>query len=174
MKIWTVQIDTPLGVMFSSIDQGGRIKELGFSNTLPLGEMGSQPKEVSTTRIYLGRQLFDYFNGRLRSFNLPLDPQGTAYQKKIWHLIETVKFGFTMSYKTLADAAGDPSGSRAAGAATGANPIMILIPCHRIIGSDKSLVGYRYGLDKKMKLLQLEGSIPKSQQVLTQPLPLMD
>lgn len=173
-KLWTVQMDTPLGVMTGLIEGNGFICELGFGEINHPSSPERPPKEVSTTRLYLGRQLFDYFHGRLRNFNLPLQPQGSVYQQKIWSLMREVKYGFTMSYKTLAEAAGDPLGSRAVGTASAANPIMILIPCHRIIGSDRALVGYRYGLDKKTKLLQLEGSIPKSQEVLTQPLPGID
>jgi len=170
-KLWTVQMDTPLGVMTGLIEESGFICELGFGEINYAACLERPPKEVATTRLYLGRQLFDYFHGRLRQFNLPVQPKGSAYQQKIWSLIREIKYGFTMSYKTLAEAAGDPLGSRAVGAASAANPIMILIPCHRVIGSDRTLVGYRYGLDKKTKLLQLEGSIPKSQEVLTQPLP---
>lgn len=173
-RIWTAQMDTPIGVMTGLIDEYGYICELGFGESNNISSLERPPKEVATTRLYLGRQLFDYFHGRLRNFNLPLQPKGSAYQQKIWGLIKEIKYGFTMSYKTLAEAAGDPMGSRAVGAASAANPIMILIPCHRIIGSDRSLVGYRYGLEKKMKLLQLEGSIPKAQEVFTQPLPWID
>ncbi len=174
LKLWTVQMDTPLGVVTGLIDEAGFICALGFGDMQHTPNTERPPKEVATTRLYLGRQLFDYFHGRVRKFNLPLQPKGSTYQQKIWSLIKEVNYGFTMSYKTLAEAAGDPLGSRAVGSAAAANPIIILIPCHRIVGSDRSLVGYRYGLDKKTKLLQMEGSVPKSQEVLTQPLPGID
>jgi len=102
-------------------------------------------------------QLEEYFAGRRKAFELALDPHGTDYQKAIWRAIATVGFGRTISYGELARKAGYPGAARAAGAATGRNPIGIIVPCHRIVGADGSLTGYAGGLAKKRALLALEG-----------------
>jgi methylated-DNA-[protein]-cysteine S-methyltransferase len=102
------------------------------------------------------RQLAEYFAGKRRSFDLALDPGGTGFQKRVWRAIAGVPYGETISYGELARRAGFPEGARAAGAATGRNPIGIIVPCHRIVGSDGSLTGYAGGLEKKRALLALE------------------
>lgn len=101
-------------------------------------------------------QLTAYFAGERRPFDLPLAPAGTAFQHAVWKAIATVRAGETISYAELARRAGHPGSARAVGAATGRNPIAIVVPCHRIIGSDGSLTGYAGGLDRKRALLALE------------------
>ena len=103
------------------------------------------------------RELAEYFAGRRTRFDVPLDPQGTAFQRKVWKAIAKVAFGKTLSYGELAKRAGYPGSARAAGAATGRNPIGIIVPCHRIVGSNGSLTGYAGGLERKRALLALEG-----------------
>ena len=105
------------------------------------------------------RELAEYFAGRRTRFEVPLDPEGTAFQRKIWKAIARVAFGKTLTYGELATRAGHPSSARAAGAATGRNPIGIIVPCHRIVGSDGSLTGYAGGLSRKRALLQLESAM---------------
>lgn len=102
------------------------------------------------------RQLTLYFGGRLREFSLPLLPQGTAFQQKVWRQLQQVPWGTTASYGELAMAIGQPTACRAVGLANSRNPLPILIPCHRIIGRQRSLTGYNGGLDRKRVLLQLE------------------
>lgn len=102
-------------------------------------------------------QLAEYFAGKRRKFDVALDPAGTDYQKAVWRAISGVPFGQTISYGELARRAGFPEGARAAGAATGRNPIGIIVPCHRIMGANGSLTGYAGGLNKKRALLALEG-----------------
>lgn len=102
------------------------------------------------------RQLAEYFAGKRRQFDLALDPAGTVFQKAVWRAIAGVPYGETISYGELARRAGFPEGARAAGAATGRNPIGIVVPCHRIVGSDGSLTGYAGGLERKRALLALE------------------
>lgn len=102
-------------------------------------------------------QLAEYFAGKRRKFDLALDPAGTDFQKAVWQAISGVPFGQTITYGELARRAGAPGSARAAGAATGRNPIGIVVPCHRIMGSDGSLTGYAGGLNKKRALLALEG-----------------
>ena len=102
------------------------------------------------------RQLAEYFKGKRREFDLELDPAGSPFQKRVWKAIAAVPYGETISYGELARRCGFPEGARAAGAATGRNPIGIVVPCHRIVGSNGKLTGYAGGLDKKRALLALE------------------
>jgi methylated-DNA-[protein]-cysteine S-methyltransferase len=105
------------------------------------------------------RQLDEYFQGKRKSFDMPLAAAGTPFQRAVWKAIAGVGFGQTISYAELARRAGRPGGARAAGAATGRNPIGIIVPCHRIVGADGSLTGYAGGMDKKRALLALEGGL---------------
>ena len=100
------------------------------------------------------RQLAAYFAGELTAFDLPLAPAGTAFQRRVWAALQTIPYGQTWSYGELASQVG--SASRAVGLANGKNPIALIIPCHRVIGSDGSLTGYGGGLDRKRYLLELE------------------
>jgi len=102
------------------------------------------------------RQLAEYLDGFRKTFDLPLNPQGTEFQKKVWNALCDIPYGEIRSYKQIAEAVGNPKASRAVGMANNRNPIMIFIPCHRVIGSNGSLVGYGGGLDMKEKLLSLE------------------
>jgi len=101
-------------------------------------------------------ELAEYFAGNRMRFDLPLAPAGTPFQHAVWSAIATVPIGRTITYAELAVRAGRPSSVRAAGAATGRNPLSILIPCHRIVGADGALTGYAGGLDRKRALLVLE------------------
>lgn len=101
-------------------------------------------------------QLREYFAGARTVFDLPLAPEGTAFQRDVWSAISAVPFGATISYAELARRSARPSAVRAAGAATGRNPLTIVIPCHRIMGSGGALTGYAGGLDRKRALLALE------------------
>jgi len=103
------------------------------------------------------RELAEYFAGKRTHFSVALDPQGTLFQHSVWKAIAKVRFGQTLTYGELARRAGHPGSARAAGAATGRNPIGIIVPCHRIMGSDGSLTGYAGGLQRKRALLSLEG-----------------
>ncbi len=105
------------------------------------------------------RQLRAYFAGQLRCFDLPLDMQGTEFQLRVWRELEAIPFGETRSYSQIATAIGAPRAVRAVGAANGANPIPIVVPCHRVIGAAGSLVGYGGGLPLKKRLLELEGAL---------------
>jgi len=101
-------------------------------------------------------QLEEYFDGERREFDLPLDPSGTPFQMAVWKELLAIPYGETRSYKQIAENIGSPKAFRAVGLANNRNPISIIIPCHRVIGSDGSLVGYGGGLDMKQKLLELE------------------
>jgi methylated-DNA-[protein]-cysteine S-methyltransferase len=104
------------------------------------------------------RQLAGYFAGQRTEFDLPLAPAGTDFQRRVWAALQTIPYGQTWSYAQLAEKIGRASAVRAVGMANGKNPISLVIPCHRVIGSDGSLTGYGGGLDRKRFLLDLESS----------------
>ena len=102
------------------------------------------------------RELAEYFAGKRKRFGVALAPEGTSFQRSVWKAISGVGFGETISYGELARRAGHPGSARAAGAATGRNPIGVIVPCHRIMGANGSLTGYAGGLERKRGLLALE------------------
>jgi methylated-DNA-[protein]-cysteine S-methyltransferase len=104
------------------------------------------------------RQLKEYFSGKRNEFSIPLDMRGTAFQKDVWRALQAIPFGTTLSYGQIAKQLGRPTASRAVGAANGRNPISIVVPCHRVIGSSGKLTGFAGGLDAKAHLLNLETS----------------
>ena len=106
-------------------------------------------------------ELTEYTSGERKRFETPLAPEGTPFQRSIWSAISTVAFGTTITYAELAARAGFPGSARAAGAATGRNPLTILVPCHRIVGSTGALTGYAGGLARKRALLSFESGIPE-------------
>lgn len=104
------------------------------------------------------RQLHAYFAGELRAFDLPLRPEGTPFQHAVWSAVAAIPYGDTATYGEVAMGLGRPRAARAVGAANGANPLAIVVPCHRLLGSDRSLTGYGGGLAAKRFLLALEGT----------------
>lgn len=106
--------------------------------------------------VEAARQLADYFAGELTDFDLPLAPHGTDFQRLVWDQLRQIPYGETMSYGQLATRLGQPGGSRAVGLANGRNPISIVIPCHRVVGSTGQLTGYGGGIERKRELLALE------------------
>jgi len=105
------------------------------------------------------RQLKAYFAGELREFDLPLAPHGTDFRRRVWAALDAIPYGSTVTYRELSEAAESPGAVRAVGGAVGANPLLVIRPCHRVIGSDGSLTGYAAGLGRKRALLALEGAI---------------
>ncbi|MDB5084567.1 MAG: cysteine methyltransferase [Bacilli bacterium] len=103
------------------------------------------------------QQIVEYFDGTRTAFSLPLDLHGTAFQTSVWQALTGIPHGQTRSYSDIAEAVGSPAAVRAVGTANGANPIPIVVPCHRVIGKNAALTGFRGGLDVKERLLQLEG-----------------
>jgi methylated-DNA-[protein]-cysteine S-methyltransferase len=110
------------------------------------------------------RQLSEYFAGKRIQFDLPLQPDGTEFQKKVWQALREIPFGRTKSYLDLARAVGSPEASRAVGATNGKNPLSIVVPCHRVVGADGALTGFAGGLETKAALLALEARPPRSQE----------
>ena len=104
------------------------------------------------------RQLRAYFDGKLKTFDLPLAPEGTAFQRSVWNALSKIPYSDTVSYKSIAKTIGNPKAVRAVGAANGKNPIPIIVPCHRVIGADGSLTGFGGGLKAKSALIELEKS----------------
>jgi methylated-DNA-[protein]-cysteine S-methyltransferase len=103
------------------------------------------------------RQLQEYLDGARQAFSLPLDMRGTAFQTSVWQALTQIPYGETRSYSDIAHAVGSPAAVRAVGTANGANPVPIVVPCHRVIGKNTALTGFRGGLHMKEELLQLEG-----------------
>lgn len=107
-------------------------------------------------------QFKSYFAGTRKEFSLPLEPEGTPFQLRVWKRLQSIPYGKTVSYGAIAKGIGKPTASRAVGAANGQNPLSIVVPCHRVIGQNGHLVGYGGGLPIKETLLSLEGSRPTS------------
>lgn len=123
-----------------------------------LGELAERPDHP--VLLETERQLGDYFAGRRRSFDIPLDFLGTDFQKRVWAALLRIPFGETRTYAQIAEEIGNPKSVRAVGAANGRNPISIVAPCHRVIGSNGSLTGFAGGLEAKRLLLSLESGTP--------------
>jgi len=146
-------LETPIGLLEIG-ESGGAIVEVCFGD-------GSTPA-ASESSPGLGealRQLREYFAGRRRTFDLKLDPRGTAFQKRVWDELLKISFGRTKSYGKIAASLGLSRAVRAVGAANGKNPISIIIPCHRVVGRTGGLVGYGGGLWRKQWLLRHEGAL---------------
>jgi methylated-DNA-[protein]-cysteine S-methyltransferase len=143
-------ISSPLGNIFLST-QDDSISELRFTTE----EVSKEP--LNSLLSEAKKQLDDYFSGTRKTFNLPVVLSGTPFQYQVWEAVNKIPFGQTTSYLKLSQALGNPAAIRAVGAAIGANPILVIIPCHRIIGTNGQLTGYAGGLDRKEKLLELEG-----------------
>ena len=143
-----------LSVRLVTSDCGLRAIDFDFSRPVEGSRYGIHP--IATEAV---RQLRAYFAGQLRRFELPLDLRGTDFQLRVWRELERIPYGETRSYLEIAEAIGAPRAVRAVGAANGANPIPIVVPCHRVIGASGKLVGYGGGLPLKKRLLQLEGAL---------------
>jgi len=111
---------------------------------------------VSALTVEAIRQIDEYFAGKRKEFKLPLDLEGTPFQKAVWQQLALIPYGKTVSYKQIAIASGSPNGARAVGMACNKNPIPIIIPCHRVVGSNGGLTGFACGTDTKQSLLELE------------------
>jgi methylated-DNA-[protein]-cysteine S-methyltransferase len=124
------------------------------ANRVKLGPMNLDSRHPILLKTE--RQLMEYFAGQRTTFDLPLEPDGTAFQKKVWRALREIPFGRTKSYLDLAKTVGSARASRAVGAANGKNPLSIIVPCHRLVGTDGALTGFSGGLERKAALLALE------------------
>ncbi|NRA82749.1 MAG: methylated-DNA--[protein]-cysteine S-methyltransferase [Gammaproteobacteria bacterium] len=133
-----------------------KASELGLSQVIFCGAtQGASNASDITDNCKL--QLSEYFAGQRTKFELALDPQGTEFQKSVWQCLSQIPFGEVASYKDIAKMVNRPKGSQAVGGANGRNPISIIVPCHRVIGSNGSLTGYAGGIERKLWLLNHEG-----------------
>ena len=151
-------IDSPIGELLLTSDGRSltRIHMLprGAALHRPAAHWRRDPAALDDAEL----QLREYFAGRRTEFDLPLAPEGTPFQRRVWEALREIPYGTTVSYGELARRVGHPDGARAVGAANGRNPIAIVIPCHRVIGAGGALVGYGGGLDRKRVLLELEAA----------------
>lgn len=157
MALAFTHLDSPVGTLkLIASDQG--IVAILWQNDRPtrvrLGEMIEDQDHPILRRLIT--QLNEYFSGRRTSFEIPLDLRGTPFQQEVWNALLAIPYGETRSYLDLARKLGNPNATRAVGAANGRNPISIVVPCHRVIGSSGKLTGFAGGLDIKERLLQLE------------------
>ena len=152
--LWFDIIDSPIGRLTAAADDTG-LRWLLFPQNRhePVREGWQRNARPFSA---LRTQLAAYFAGELRDFDLPLAPQGTAFQQSAWAALRTIPYGETRSYRDQALAIGNPKGVRAVGLANGRNPLPIIIPCHRVIGANGSMTGFGGGIDTKRFLLDLE------------------
>ena len=140
------------------------ISEVSFHDTTQKSD--SRKKDLPPMIIQCIEQLIQYFNGERRIFELPVNQTGTAFQQQTWHLLMSIPFGKTISYLQLAIKTGDPKATRAVANANGKNNVAIIVPCHRVIGANKELVGYGGGLWRKKWLLEYEMKVAYGVQTL--------
>jgi methylated-DNA-[protein]-cysteine S-methyltransferase len=155
MLEWT-QVKVVDAVDLRLVASASGIRGIAFDARL---DSEAQRNDRNPLLIEAVRQLRAYFAGQLREFCLPLDIEGTDFQKRVWDQVAAIPYGETRSYRQIATALGSPGAVRAVGAANGANPVPIVVPCHRVIGVSGKLVGYGGGLAMKRRLLELEGAI---------------
>lgn len=153
-------LDTPIGKL-KIIGDELAIKMVSFTDESERSTDGKVPNVVRTCKF----QLKEYFEGKRKEFDFAIDPGGTDFQKQVWEELLKIPFGKTSTYAKQAHKLGDLKKIRAVGTANGKNPIAIIIPCHRIIGTDGSLTGYAGGLHRKEWLLKHEHSLPSYNQL---------
>jgi len=141
--------DTKMGLLLVACE-GGAVTRLQWVTER------SRPDEPTPLSDEAAEQARAWLDGRRRTFELPLDPRGTDFQRAVWRQVSAIPYGATRSYGEIAAALGRPTASRAVGAAVGRNPIWLAIPCHRVVGRGGALTGYAGGLERKARLLELE------------------
>jgi len=152
-----IRVKSPVGTLtLRAVPEGLQAIEFGAGRT-----SRSAPESRAADRILADacRQLGEYFAGRRRKFSLPLVIAGTPFERSVWEALRAIPYGRTVSYGQLAAALGRPGAARAVGRATGSNPLPIVIPCHRVVGSRGELTGFGGGLSAKQRLLELEGVV---------------
>lgn len=152
---YSLQLETPVGPVTVTASDNA-VTGLRFGTELPEDSHPCREENASPLLREAARQLREYFAGKRRNFTLPLAPEGSEFQKKVWKALQTIPYGETRTYKQIAEQIGHNLAFRAVGMANNRNPIAILIPCHRVIGHDGRLTGYAGGLGIKERLLDLE------------------
>ena len=165
MTLFTT-VDTPIGVLTITADHAGLTRVLfeqwrhGAGSTSDWHRADSDPDSEAARVLTLATaQLGAYFDGSLQGFDLPLAPRGTPFQQRVWAALREIPYGTTISYGELARRIGKPAAVRAAGGANARNPLAVVVPCHRVIGSDGSLTGFGGGMERKQWLLEHEGAL---------------
>ncbi|HJW72138.1 MAG TPA: methylated-DNA--[protein]-cysteine S-methyltransferase [Geothrix sp.] len=160
------RIDTQLGSIQAAFDAQGAVIYLGFADhesraplLAKLARLEPESEPPAEALACLREELNDYATGRRTRFSVPFHLHGSPFEQRVWDQLQAIPFGETRSYGQLAAALGDPHLSRAVGRANGANPVSILVPCHRVIGATGALTSYAGGLAMKRRLLELEGLI---------------
>lgn len=145
-------IDTKIG-RIGIIEENGQIIKVAIEQEMKKDELVKKDTQLLRKAA---KQLEEYFAGKRRKFDLPLKQEGTEFRQKVWKALQEIPYGETRSYKQVAQMIGNPKAARAVGMANNKNHIPIIIPCHRVIGSNGKLVGYALGLEIKQELLELE------------------
>ena len=157
-------IESPIDdLMLIANEQG--LTGLYMKQSFPKEDETIQWKRCDERLSDARRQIVEYFQGERQVFDLPLSPLGTPFQMKVWEALQRIPYGTTISYGELAHRIGQPTASRAVGAANGKNPISIIVPCHRVIGASGALTGFGGGIDRKRFLLDLEGQSHETPQL---------
>ena len=150
------RLESPVGTLTATVDEEGRVVRLAFADDRrdPAPGAVEDPERCAAVIV----QLREYLEGARREFDLRLAPPGTPFQRRVWEELSRIPYGATISYRELARRVGNPAATRAVARANATNPIPVIVPCHRVIGSDGTLTGYGGGLDRKRRLLALEGA----------------
>ena len=151
-------IETPFGIFAAWVDEAGRLLRFSFRNA---NAQSIDPKAERNARALdeVRRQVTEYAQGKRQKFEFELNAEGPEFDKLVWRALSDIPFGRTTSYGAVAKTIGHPDAARAVGAANGANPIALIVPCHRVIGGDGSLTGFGGGLPLKRKLLEHEARV---------------
>jgi methylated-DNA-[protein]-cysteine S-methyltransferase len=156
MTTYAATTASPIGTLTVLVGADGALKRILFAGEAVPASPDIQWSEEKCAPALA--QLREYFAGARRSFDLPLAPEGTDFQRRVWSELARIPFGATIDYRSLAERVGRPGAARAVGRANATNPIPIVLPCHRVIGADGSLTGYAGGIETKRRLLRLEGA----------------
>ncbi len=158
---WRTTLDTPIGPLGLTATSDG-LAEIRFGGYAPAAPRGHGARDPRGVLDAARAQLEEYFAGTRTTFDLPLAPSGSPFELSVWELLRAIPPGQTASYGDLARKLGDPTLARAVGRANGQNPLPIVVPCHRVIGADGSLVGFGGGIERKRWLLEHEGALARS------------
>ena len=153
--IYAETFETRFGLITVAVDELGAVVSVNFGEQVPAG---AEHDPLKTRQAK--RQLQEYCDGERTEFTLELAPEGTEFQKQVWAAVAQIPFGQTRTYGQIAAQVGNKDAARAVGAASGANPIPLIVPCHRVISSDGSLGGFAYGTGVKSRLLAFENEQP--------------
>ena len=161
MTAYFCRIESAVGPLTATVDEAGRLVRLAFADELAAAPPGAVEDAARCAAVVA--QVREYLDGARREFDLELAPPGTPFQRRVWEELMRIPYGATISYRELARRVGNPAATRAVARANATNPIPIVVPCHRVIGSDGTLTGYGGGLPRKRYLLALEGAAAAEQ-----------